>query len=272
MKNIDLCKAVRLSWMGSGLSGRGGLWRSGAIAASWIASLLWMLSWDMARCSAIALVLGILVRMFLHTGLFAIAHDAMHDNVLPNQPEKNRRVGRLALGLYGLFSYDTFRELHWRHHCFPAQARDPDYHNDSGEGSVWNAVCWYCRFVATYLNAWQIVLIGTGISLLAPVLVFGIGVSPLNILLFWVLPWCLSSIQLFVFGTYLPHRMSDGSNIPHAAQSFYLPEFWSLLACYHFGYHWEHHAYPDIPWYRLPQVVRGAPTTDGGFLSAIEAI
>ena len=28
----------------------------------------------------------------------------------------------------------------------------------------------------------------------------------------------------------------------------------SLLACFHFGYHYEHHARPDLPWWRLWQV------------------
>ncbi|MBD3338449.1 MAG: beta-carotene ketolase, partial [Candidatus Lokiarchaeota archaeon] len=25
----------------------------------------------------------------------------------------------------------------------------------------------------------------------------------------------------------------------------------------HFGYHWEHHEYPNIPWWRLPAVRSG---------------
>ncbi|MFA9473554.1 MAG: fatty acid desaturase [Filomicrobium sp.] len=26
----------------------------------------------------------------------------------------------------------------------------------------------------------------------------------------------------------------------------------SLLTCFHFGYHHEHHLQPDVPWWRLP--------------------
>ncbi|HYD98464.1 MAG TPA: fatty acid desaturase, partial [Alphaproteobacteria bacterium] len=28
----------------------------------------------------------------------------------------------------------------------------------------------------------------------------------------------------------------------------------SLLTCYHFGHHHEHHLRPDVPWWRLPSL------------------
>jgi beta-carotene ketolase (CrtW type) len=84
----------------------------------------------------------------------------------------------------------------------------------------------------------------------------GAQVSAVNILLFWVLPILLSSLQLFFFGTYLPHRQpSAGYTNRHHARSNYFPEWLSFLTCYHFGYHWEHHEYPDLPWFELPRAV-----------------
>ena len=258
--------------MVKGLSDWSGVWISGAIVTAWFASLIVLLSHDLAGCSAIVLVPGVLLRTFLHTGLFAIAHDAMHNTVFPHQPLRNRWVGRLALGMYGLLSYDTCRQLHWQHHRFPTQPLDPDYHAGSGEGSVWSAVGWYFRFVSTYLSVRQVILMAVGIGLCAATLAIGAKVSLLNLVLFWILPWCLSSIQLFFFGTYLPHRMGRSGQKTHAARSYYMPEFLSLLACYHFGYHWEHHAYPNIPWYRLPQVARQGHAPSGQFLAALEAV
>jgi beta-carotene ketolase (CrtW type) len=71
--------------------------------------------------------------------------------------------------------------------------------------------------------------------------------------IFWVLPLVLSSLQLFLFGTYLPHRGGDaGPSGRHAVRSLGYPHLLSLLACYHFGYHAEHHAHPAVPWFRLP--------------------
>jgi beta-carotene/zeaxanthin 4-ketolase len=77
--------------------------------------------------------------------------------------------------------------------------------------------------------------------------------SPLNLVLWWILPLTLSSIQLFIFGTYLPHRQSESENT-HRAWTIDYPLCLSFLSCYHFGYHWEHHEYPRTPWYRIPAI------------------
>jgi beta-carotene ketolase (CrtW type) len=80
-----------------------------------------------------------------------------------------------------------------------------------------------------------------------------------NVLVFWTVPLVISSLQLFVFGTYLPHRggVGDGSGDGrHQVQSLGFVRIVSLLACYHFGYHWEHHAFPEVPWFRLPELRR----------------
>ena len=250
MTNIDLyelsrqlvSKGNRAYWVGVQVSS--------AIVVAWICSLVWLFSSDLTEYSAMALVLGVLLRTFLHTGLFAIAHDAMHNNVLPNHPRMNRWIGRLALGMYGFLPYGPCRKLHCRHHCYPAQARDPDFHAGSGKNPFWHAVEWYWLFVSTYLNFRQLILTGIGIGLISFAIVAGAKVSLMHLVLFWIVPWCLSSIQLFIFGTYLPHHSSGNQDNPHAARSHYFPRFFSMLACYHFGYHWEHHAYPHLPWYR----------------------
>jgi beta-carotene ketolase (CrtW type) len=45
-----------------------------------------------------------------------------------------------------------------------------------------------------------------------------------------------------------------GYTNPHRAQSNPLPIFWSFITCYHFGYHQEHHEYPHVPWWKLPEI------------------
>ena len=78
------------------------------------------------------------------------------------------------------------------------------------------------------------------------------------------LPLLLSSLQLFVVGTYLPHRSSRvRSRDRHQAASLAWPPALSLLACFHFGYHWEHHHNPSLPWYRLPDRRRWVTVPDG---------
>jgi beta-carotene ketolase (CrtW type) len=59
-------------------------------------------------------------------------------------------------------------------------------------------------------------------------------------------------MQLFIFGTYLPHRHQGAGDAKQQAQSLELPALLSLLACYHFGYHREHHINPSLAWFELP--------------------
>ncbi len=80
-------------------------------------------------------------------------------------------------------------------------------------------------------------------------------IAPVNIVAFWVLPLVLSSLQLFIFGTYLPHRPTRQEEPNrHRATSSNYPVLYSFLTCYHFGYHWDHHEYSQVPWYHLPKV------------------
>ena len=71
-------------------------------------------------------------------------------------------------------------------------------------------------------------------------------------------PSILASMQLFVFGTWLPHRPGhDDFPDRHNARSTRVSDPLSLLTCFHFGgYHHEHHLHPSVPWWRLPSTRR----------------
>jgi beta-carotene ketolase (CrtW type) len=73
---------------------------------------------------------------------------------------------------------------------------------------------------------------------------------------FWSAPAILASLQLFWFGTYLPHRAGPTPFTDrHNARSSRMSDGASLLTCFHFGgYHHEHHLSPGAPWWRLPAV------------------
>ena len=111
-----------------------------------------------------------------------------------------------------------------------------------------------------YLDFRQKVVLFFGMKVIFFTLYLGFHVPIPNLFLFWVFPIVLSSMQLFYFGTYLPHRAGSAAIPPsphqnsHHAVSANRPVWWSFLTCYHFGYHWEHHEYPALPWYRLPSV------------------
>lgn len=185
------------------------------------------------------------LRTWLHTGLFIVAHDAMHGTVAPRHPRLNALLGALSVGLYALFPYGTLLREHRRHHAHPASADDPDYHDGTHQGFG----RWYLRFIGHYLRWPQVV----GHAVIFNVLQHLAHVSQWRLLAFWVLPSLASTAQLFYFGTFLPHRAPPGGYADaHRARSNDYGAALSLLTCFHFGYHWEHHERPSVPWWALP--------------------
>jgi len=146
--------------------------------------------------------------------------------------------------------YRVLREAHHHHHTHPSTERDPDYHE--GRGGV---LGWYVRFVWRYATWSQILIMAVVFNILH----HGLEISLGRLWVFWILPQVLSTVQLFVVGTWLPHR-SDGGPFegdgPTRTRSLRVPSWVSFLACYHFGYHYEHHAWPFVPWWRLPEARR----------------
>ncbi|MFK8186185.1 MAG: fatty acid desaturase [Phormidesmis sp.] len=196
--------------------------------------------------TVVAIVMVVAVRAFLHTGLFILAHDAMHGTLMPAYPNVNDWAGRIILGIYSFLSFRQMRTCHNQHHRTPAQVSDPDFYPGS-------FAPWYFHFMRAYIRDRQGAVIFWGMSLFFYPLLFIFHVPLLNAVLFWLLPQGLSSLQLFYFGTYRPHKKPVGGHTNvHRAVSSSASTLLSFLSCYHFDYHWEHHQYPHLPWYKLP--------------------
>ena len=217
----------------------------------WFLSLRVLINCDLAQWNSIQMVAAIGLRTVLQTGLFILAHDAMHQSLLPHSPELNHRLGSFALWCYGGLNYEQCRHNHYQHHLQPGSDRDLDL---SGKNT--DILSWYCNFLRNYFSTQLLLKIILNLSIL---LLIGLG-NPMslgqdlwNVSFFYLVPLVLSSWQLFIFGTYLPHRPLPGeSSLPHHSRSLPYPQWLSFLLCFHFGYHWEHHEYPYLPWYKLP--------------------
>ncbi|MFT4976263.1 MAG: beta-carotene ketolase (CrtW type) [Myxococcota bacterium] len=226
------------------------------LLAAWAASLVLLVSTPLASLPLWAIVVGVLVQTFLYTGLFITAHDGMHGTICPRYPRLNDAIGVLSVGLYALFDFRALRRAHHAHHRAPASLEDPDYHDGEHSQLVW----WYLTFLWRYLAWWQLV----GMAVIFNVLQHFLGTDVGSLVVFWVVPSLLSTLQLFVVGTWLPHRDLPGGHADvHRARTLDLPPWLSLLACYHFGYHHEHHDRPAVPWWRLPQARRDARSQTG---------
>lgn len=216
-----------------------------AIVAGWLAIHfggiftfpLTAASWPLAAALA-------LLQTWLSTGMFIIAHDCMHGSFACGRPRLNRAVGRTMLMLYAGLDYDRMRPAHFDHHRHVGTAADPDF----DDRDPTRPVGWLIRFFARYYTHWQIVRI---------VAVLGayqlLGASLVSIVVFWAVPALLALVQLFYFGTYLPHRHAAPFADRHNARSSPFGPVASVLTCFNFGgYHHEHHLHPDVPWWRLP--------------------
>lgn len=193
-------------------------------------------------------LLTVIALVWLSVGLYIVAHDAMHGSLWPGKRRAGDLAGTLALWLYAGFSYRRLLPKHQSHHRHPGSADDPDFAPEAAN----RPLAWYGRFMTSYLGRREVL----GIAARAGVYLL-LGAKLQNILLFFAVPGLLSSFQLFYFGTYLPHRHApDGSAPPfidhHRARSNEYHYLWSLLSCFHFGYHHEHHLQPGLPWWRLP--------------------
>ncbi|WP_296165923.1 fatty acid desaturase [uncultured Brevundimonas sp.] len=231
-----------------------GLSLAGLIVSGWVALHVWGIFFQPLTWPAvIAVPLLILTQSWLGAGMFIVAHDAMHGSLAPGRPRLNAAIGQVCVGAYAAFSFRRLNVCHHQHHRSPGSADDPDFH--AGEPVRFGP--WFYRFFTRYFG-WREFGIVTAVLI---AYLFAFGASPLNVALFWGLPAILSALQLFVFGTWLPHRHeASGAAFAdhHNARTVPMPWLASLLTCFHFGMHHEHHLSPNTPWWRLPEARREA--------------
>jgi beta-carotene/zeaxanthin 4-ketolase len=247
------------------LSGRSAFVRQSLIGLSLAAAVI--ASWIGVHVTAIygiapfngsgvpTLVAAVLLQSWLSVGLFIIAHDAMHGSLAPGRRTLNRVFGQFCLGLYGAFSYDALRHEHFKHHSHVGTADDPDF--DANHPTRFAP--WFVTFMRRYSTWRQPAYFAAGS--IAHVIVF--QAEPWRAAVFWMLPALVSAVQLFYFGTYLPHRIESAPFADqHNSRSAPWPWIATLLTCFHFGRHHEHHIAPHVPWWRLPDVKLPGPNAD----------
>lgn len=212
-----------------------GIWIGISLILLWSLTLIALLQYFTVDFANPLTYCFILVQTHLYTGLFITAHDAMHGAVSTNK-KMNNIIGTVAATLFAYNSYKKLFPKHHQHHRFVATDRDPDYHHGG-------FLPWYFKFAREYVSIWQILLMA--ITYEALIRVFP---KP-NVILFYILPSLLATLQLFYFGTYLPHRGEQTNK--HKSSTQRKNHLWAFLSCYFFGYHYEHHNTPGIPWWQL---------------------
>jgi beta-carotene/zeaxanthin 4-ketolase len=223
-----------------------GLLLAGSIVGAWLAIHFWaMFAFRLTPATLPAALLVAAVQCWLSVGLFIVAHDAMHGSLAPGRRRLNEAVGAALLFLYAGFAWRKMRDAHFSHHRAPGSRDDPDFDADH-PSRFWP---WYATFLRRYFG-WQS---GLYVSTVVTLYWLVLGVPVEKIVLLYGLPAIASSLQLFNIGTYRPHRHEDAMFADrHNARSEAFGATLSLLTCFHFGYHHEHHLSPEVPWWALP--------------------
>lgn len=228
-----------------------GLLLAGGVAGAYLALHVYAVFFlSLTGWGLLAAVPLVAVLCWLNVGLFIVAHDCMHGSLAPGRPGVNRWVGRVALALYAGFWFDGFLAKHHAHHKHAGTADDPDF-AENHPTRFWP---WYFNFFGEYFGVREFAVLFAIFWTYLLVL----DAPAANMILFWGVPSIASSLQLFGFGTFLPHRHHDDEFADrHRARSNDFPVWLSLITCFHFGYHHEHHRAPHLPWWKLPSERRG---------------
>ena len=226
--------------------GRIGLSLAATIVAAWaglhvFAMFVFELTWSTLPIA----ILMAAVQCWLSVGLFIVSHDAMHGSLAPGRPRLNGFIGGALLFMYAGFGWSKMRDAHFAHHKGPGSRTDPDFDADHPR-SFWR---WYGTFLKRYFGWRSILFVSTVVTIYWLV----IGIPMAQIVLLYGAPAIASSLQLFYFGTFRPHRHDGKAFVDrHNARSDGFSTLASLASCYHFGYHHEHHRAPNVPWWGLP--------------------
>ena len=214
------------------------------IVCSWLAIHIYSVFFHSLDSPIWKTLILILIQCWLYAGIFIVAHDAMHRSLFPNNHSVNDMVGKLIVFIYAGFNWEIMRSSHHSLHNYSGTENDPDYYTKTPQ-NFWP---WYLNFFSNYFGIKQVLVM----IIFTLVYIFILGANYENTIVMWALPAILSSFQLFYFGTYLTHRNNKPFADAHNARTNDFPLWLSLLTCFHFGYHHEHHLYPYEPWWRLP--------------------
>lgn len=218
-----------------------------AVTISWLVLHIYAVhAFEITWASAPLVPLLMASLCWLSVGLFIISHDAIHGSLAPGRPGVNRIIGWIVTTLYAGFDFDRLTDNHNRHHKAPGTSDDPDF----SAAHPTHFFLWFREFFLRHFGWRPLIFVNTVVAIYWLVL----GAPMVNIVLFYGIPALTSAVQLFYFGTYRPHRHATDTFVDeHRTRSSQYGWLTSLLTCYHFGYHHEHHLYPEEPWWRLPQ-------------------
>src|SRR5262249_26538548 len=253
----EIARLARTDWRKRALEflcfgslGVGSVWLT---ASSWAAARTWLTP------------VGILGTALALNAFVLLMHDGMHSTLFRDRHWN--RLGSVLLGSTFLMSFSAYRVMHTRHHTFLGDARDPDDYRNYVRRQPF---LWYLHFVRLaagpllYLVLIPVMALKYGsvrerreiiqeylfLSVLYSLLVR--LVPSVLLLVAWLIPLVIVGVFTAVRG-FTQHGITDASD-PYLASRTVLPNRVVGFFLLHENYHLEHHLFPEVPSYHLPQL------------------
>jgi len=246
---------ARWNWFGAVLIG---LWIVAAFAMS-------------LRRSVPAEAVGVFTIAVVIHGMINLMHEAVHGNLSRNR-RRNDLLG-FVFGLPALLNSTAFGVVHRRHHRHVGTAQDPDEITNVSDnprvqtllramvllgGAPLMSVrtLWLGRQLGGHSRRRRIVVETAIMGIVAG----AVGAAAwttgclAEVFRFWLIPWYFAG-QLAVVRSLFEHGPAAPTERPVETRTVTSTRLLSLFNV-NMNYHLEHHLYPGVPWYELPQLHR----------------
>ncbi len=217
------------------------------------------------------LPLYLLAAASLH-GVSLFTHEAVHGTL-----SRNRAVNHVlgaACALPVLQNFAAYRVLHLRHHRHLGQPGDPDHYHNYTSWTWLRVAMYWGRLVAgypAYITAIPVLGFRHGTArdrafILLEVALLALGVAAAvafvsgTILLHaWLIPMLVINTLVNIRGMSQHTLLEHADDEIRGTRSILTNPVTAFFMCNE-NYHLEHHLYPGVPWYHLPQLHRALKT------------
>jgi len=226
---------------------------------------LWLSIHARSASSAPLLVVGILVTAVALNTFPLLMHEGMHGVLFVNR--RWNWMASVLLGSTFLMSFSAYRVMHLRHHRYLGDPRDPDdYHNYSrSRYLVWclhfvrltaGPLLYLCLIPVLALKHGSLAqrkLIGIEYLFLASIYSAILRMfSYRELFVVWFVPLLLMGALTAIRG-FTQHGITEASD-PYLASRTMLPSPVVAFFLLNENYHLEHHLFPEVPSYHLPDL------------------
>lgn len=215
------------------------------------------------------LVVGYVVIGFMIHGMAVLMHEGVHGSLFRNQ-RWDRWCG-FVLAAPTLFSFTAYRINHLLHHRFARTERDPDEFTNVSTNRYVQSMAFYGSAVfgtiaysvqvpvvawnhANSRQRWDLVVERLILTIVPAVIIgaavhFGYFDAVLNV---WLIPFGVAMV-LANFRAWAEHPLTSADHPLRESRTITSNRLFSLLFI-NGNYHLDHHLFPAVPWYHLPQL------------------